>query len=356
LNYFYWGIRKRTSDYNLFNMEFRGTLIRCVRGSYDRGDVNLLVKTSYGMATSYLKMKLTSQKSFFLREERIEDLAWDFIADLFQKSETGDLIALQSYFERDRVENLGEEEALIELRKLVFTKVDDNVFRYYGERDPSLRKIIRNLKLAIRDQDCKNRVCYRDGHIIVNNEVNVNKPGIPVDFMRIRLCARLNEKYQIPDVLIEVIDIISSQSEYRQRFPLVALASIIRESYVIIQEGDIQEIDKPLAERNLFIREFDHVLNQSASRIRQNIGVKYVQKGKLCPSRVESFFYAAAETVKNELQADDNGKSQYEQFCEYAGCTDYSEYRREHRPVFEYIVKLIREDVVSTFRKEWARF
>lgn len=337
-------------------MGVRGTLVRCVESDYSRDDVNRIVKTCYNFALVYLRMKGRSGKTYLLKKERIEDLAWDFIADLFQKDEDGNLIVLQSYFKNKLHPGITEDEVRIELRKLVFTKVDDNIFRYYGEKDPSLRKIIRNIKLAIRDTDCKNRVCYRDGNIIVCDKKDSDKPTLPVAFMRIRLCSRLNEKSQIPDVLIEVIDIITEQKEYRQRFSLVALAKIIRESFVIVQNDERNGKASPIAEKRIFKNEFDSFLNSSAGKVKESLGNKYVEKGKLQSEELEPFFKAASDIIREDFQTEINGYSQYEQLSRHMGGLEYSHFREKHRQVLEYVVKLIREDLVRNFKKEWARF
>jgi hypothetical protein len=95
-----------------------------------------------------------------IRNERLEDLAWDFIADLFEKDDENMLSTFCQYFNEESLVQMDETDVQSELRKLVFTKVDDNIFRAVGEKDPSLRKIIRNLKLAIRDRECEMCVCH----------------------------------------------------------------------------------------------------------------------------------------------------------------------------------------------------
>jgi len=337
-------------------MGTRSALKRCVGSDYSRDDVNELVKACYKLALAYLRIKASSKKSYLLREEKLEDLAWDFIADLFQKDKNGKLIILKSYFHDKPVSKFSEDEINIELRKLVFTKVDDNIFRLYGEKDPSLRKIIRNIKLAIRDTDCKNRVCYRDGNLIVCDKRDSDKPTLPVAFMRIRLCSRLNEKSQIPDVLIEVIDIITEHKEYRQRFSLVALAKIIRESFVIVQNDERNGKASPIAEKRIFKNEFDSFLNSSAGKVKESLGNKYVEKGKLQSEELEPFFKAASDIIREDFRTEINGYSQYEQLSRHMGGLEYSHFREKHRQVLEYVVKLIREDLVRNFKKEWARF
>ncbi|MFO7846740.1 MAG: hypothetical protein R6V27_09285, partial [Balneolaceae bacterium] len=59
-----------------------------------------------------------------IRDENLEDLAWDFIADLFQKNEGGELIVLAEYFKGRNLESLTDGDIQMELRRLVSSKVD----------------------------------------------------------------------------------------------------------------------------------------------------------------------------------------------------------------------------------------
>src|SRR6056297_2949162 len=175
-------------------MGIKRTLQRCVNNSYNRSDVNNLISHCFNVAITSLRIKSGSFKSFMIRDENLEDLAWDFIADLFQKNEGGELVVLAEYFKYCDLELLS---------------VEDNIFRFYGERDPSLKKIIRNIKLAVKVQECENRVCYQDGFLIVDKSVQTDLEIMPVEFMQVRLCSSLSENSMIPDILIKVIDIMT---------------------------------------------------------------------------------------------------------------------------------------------------
>ncbi|MEX0721402.1 MAG: hypothetical protein WD059_12090 [Balneolaceae bacterium] len=74
----------------------------------------------------------------------IDDLALDCIADLFGRE--GDcLTEIESYFPKEQLSELKESEVAIKLRRLVFSKVNEGLFRNYRSFDPSLSKIIRNI-------------------------------------------------------------------------------------------------------------------------------------------------------------------------------------------------------------------
>jgi hypothetical protein len=337
-------------------MSIRGTINRCVSNKYDRKDVNRLVRLCHRYAYSYLRMKRSAGNYFVIENENIEDLALDFIAELFQKEKDGSLVALQGYFKDKDLNTCTDADVKIELRKLVFTKVDDNLFRYYGEKDPSLRKIIRNLKLAVRERNCSHAVCYRDGFLIVDDDEPGNATIMPADFMQMRLCSRIQGEMQIPEIIIHVIDIIREQDSHRKRFPLVILASIIRESFVILHDETHPQNVRSAAESNLLKNDLDKYIDDTVERIKNDIGPRYINKGKLQPETIDHFFNAATDIVRDDFSEQENGFSQYDHIRKYDENLDYEQYRRKHRPVLEYLVKLIRKDLVNFFRKDWARF
>ena len=51
---------------------------------------------------------------------------------------------------KESSEDLDEEEATQQLRILVFSKVNQGLFRLYRENDPILARLIRNIKLAVK--------------------------------------------------------------------------------------------------------------------------------------------------------------------------------------------------------------
>jgi len=300
-------------------------------------------------------MKSKSHKSFFLKGECKSDLAWDYIAEIFQKDESGNLTSLQSYFDSLDLNALEEQDLFIELRKLVFTKVDDGIFRYYGEKDPSLKKIIRNVKLSIGnlDRSLKVPICYIDGFLVLDDEENLNQAAMPEDFMRIKLCSRLEEQMLIPDILIEVIDILQYQDDYRKRFSIVILAKIIRESFVLIHDDADNGEQKPEAHRRLFKQDIDTFLEKSVNKIKREVAPGYIKRGKMEPDHVEIYFKTAAEIIRDDLIRN-SGLSQYDRIKSHIAHLDYEQFRIKHRSILEYMVKLIRTDLVQKVKKDWV--
>lgn len=339
-------------------MILRDTLIRCITTEYGKEDINRIIHLSHRQALSYLRMKTSSYKSFIIRNENLDDLAWDFIAELFQKDDMGNLSELQACFEPGRLGQMTDTDVKIELRKVVFTKVDDNLFRFYGEMDPSLKKIIRNIKLAVRDKEFEQETGYLDGYLVVGAGNNHNKTMMPADFLQLRLCSRLKGNMQIPEIMAEVIGIIDQQQDYRKRFSLVALAAIIRECFVLLQnEGDSGSQDSvaPMAGEKLLDKEFEFFLDKSVIKVKRTFGRRYVEKGKLKQEDLDLYFKAATDIVKDDFSRKMKGLSQYDQFKKHVNGLEYEQFRDNYRSLLEYVVKLIRKDLISFFRKEWAR-
>ncbi|NBC65890.1 MAG: hypothetical protein GVY07_09590 [Bacteroidetes bacterium] len=288
-----------------------------------------------------------------IRGERLEDLAWDFIAELFEKDENGRLVKLQEYFDYMSLDELNHSDLTIELRKLVFTKVEDNIFRAVGEKDPSLRKIIRNLKLAIRDCDCNHRVCYEQGFIIIDKNDRDNLPVMPSDFMQIRLSSRLEEKMQIPDILAEAIDVLLKQDRYQKKISLVSLASVIRLTFVHFHETTAEE--KQLnADESIITTEFQEFLEESVEDVRISTGYSYVRKGKISHDELDKYIFAAKDIVHDYFNNGKTEPSQFEYLKNYMPDLEYDHFRRNNRQILEYLVKLIRKDLIETFKENWS--
>lgn len=336
-------------------MGLKDSIRRCIANNYSRHDVNEIISACHSLAVTALRVKAGSFKAFMIRDEKIEDLAWDFIADIFQKDSRGELIVLKEYLIRRNYISLDDADLNILLRNLVYSKIEDNIYRYYGERDPSLKKIIRNIKLAVKDRNCSHGVCYKNGFLIIDEHDRPELDIMPADFMQIKLCARLNHKLLIPDILIEIIDILENQGEYKKQFSLVALATIIRESFVLIQDESLPH-RMPKIYSEILKKELDDFLGKSVVKVKGNISRHYIKRGKASEEQIDVYFRTASEIVKADFAGTCVSNSQYEQLKKHYSQLEYEQFRNKHRSLLEYIVKLVREDLIDSFRKDWIHF
>jgi len=117
--------------------------------------VNLVQKISL----SYLKYQEVIGKHIrWERRQRsteLEDMAIDCVAGLFMRNENNEFVQLKRYFEphlakEPKPDNV---ELLILLRRLVIKKTKQELSRIFKERDPEGAKIIRNIRVAVKNAD-----------------------------------------------------------------------------------------------------------------------------------------------------------------------------------------------------------
>ncbi|HTP13329.1 MAG TPA: hypothetical protein VMM37_06845, partial [Bacteroidota bacterium] len=166
------------------------------------GDLRDFVYCCRNLAHSYLKTKVNRGKldpaQFGIP---LEDLALDCIAPLFARNDRGRFIELAGYFGTRSLLAASREELFGATRRLVFSKVSEELYRLYREHDPSLSHIIRNIKIALRFSRTMIPV-------VQNNELWVQPyrtlhaqeiaPLMPSEIIEARLAAHLGQRYTLP--------------------------------------------------------------------------------------------------------------------------------------------------------------
>ena len=335
-------------------MTIKKALNRCLISTESSKGLSVIINYCHKLALSYLRIRASSSKLYRIHNENLSDLAWDFIADIFEKDSNNQFKLLSDYFKDLDLAQMSEVEIKIELRKIVFTKVDDNIFRNLGELDPSLKKIIRNLKLAIRDKYDDSEVSYVNGKVRFGNEINCGLPVMPQDFLQMKLGSRIREGMQIPDILEEINSVFSEQNSYKKSYPLSLIAIVIRDIYVHFNSSIVKSVNNPKAELHLLNGEMEEFLDRSIMQINNTIGLKYVRSKKIEPELLEAYLRAAKRIISDHFSEVHEGQSQYEYLREELDLIDYSSFRKQHRQVLEYLVKSIRTELIENYRREWS--
>lgn len=327
-------------------------LKNCLSGNYSIQDSKELIQGCHSMALAYLRIKASRRKLYMLRSECLEDVAWDSIAELFERDDDGRFIRLLSYF-NDVSEEINHDSGVNRhLRGLVFTKVEDYIFTSFGAKDPSLKKIIRNLKLAVQNCNSDSNISIEHGNLVLSSDAT-DLPAMPSDFLQMMLCPKINDSMQIPDILSEIADIFENQKEFRNEISLVAIASVIRKSFVNLTEPDINDSKKPEADYIMLNRDFERFLDISAASVEEETGMKYLKAGKIDERLLEAYIKTAKQVIRDQFALVGENYSQYEYLKRYLEELDYERYRNRDRRILEYFVKKIRNKVIATFKVDW---
>jgi len=93
-------------------------------------DVKSVIDLCHTFALAYLRMKASSGKLYLFHGEKLEDLAWDFIADLFEKDDDGRFRVFCDYFDETTLSEMDENELnfncagwFLPLWKIIFLKL-----------------------------------------------------------------------------------------------------------------------------------------------------------------------------------------------------------------------------------------
>ncbi len=202
-------------------------------GSHSRKELNCLIGVSHSLAASFLASKATTESLISVYDLTTSDLAYDCIADLFQEDGDGKYRQLQAYFAGLSIATARDEEILIHLRRLVFSKVNQSIFRLYSEADPSLSKILRNIKLAIHSLKNFEEIERFGEPCIVPSLCDTLVHLPPFEREELEHCflhiARGDEL--IPDLLAKLSLLLREQIERCRILPFVGVGILFRTVY-----------------------------------------------------------------------------------------------------------------------------
>ncbi|MDZ7291441.1 MAG: hypothetical protein ONB44_07635 [candidate division KSB1 bacterium] len=306
------------------------------------------------IAVVYLRMKVKNGRlDPAVFGVSLEDLALDCIADLFKRDQQGGFARLAGYFNACEWENKSDDELLAATRRLIFSKVNQEICRLQQERDPALGKLIRNLKNAVK-LSSNVRIEKQEGEVWIclpqENASTERLPVMPPEFLEAHLTAGLRDHADLKQVLMLLAEILQNQKTYRKSLPLTGLASIIRSAFTHLHaalehEGNGHETFTP--------EDLEKIIDVSVQTIKSNMHSSYVGRKKIDGSTYESYFMAARNVLVAEYVENDGlDRSFYDYLSACRQGLTREAYQTHHRCRFEYLVKLVRTEFLRNLKKE----
>ena len=303
------------------------------------------------IALIYIRNKVSARRldlRFFGLE--MNDLAFDCIAGLFRRDETGSFSELQTYFERVPLKSSSDSEILALTRRLVYSKVAREVFHLYQLHDPSLGKILRSIKYTVRRS--RDIELVKIGgemwlHIAGQTDVREALPIIPTEFLEIRLSGTLSGSIGLVSIIHEFAAILKEQTEYQPAFPIVGLALVIR-GISIVTPVDLSEptLEFTKAEMTSF-------LAKSISFVRNGIGARYVRDGKIEAEHIQEYLAVIGDLLRSQFVDDDgNDVSLFTLLGARRTGLTREEYSSQHRVHLEYLFRLTKKDFLARVKDE----
>jgi len=385
---------------------------RIVHGGYSQGELCEFINLVQKISLSYLKYQEVIGKH--IRWERrgksgeLEDMAIDCVAGLFMRNENNEFVQLRRYFGPylDTNSVLNDVELLIMLRRLVIKKTKQELSRIFKERDPEGAKIIRNIRVAVKN--AKDLGIFREmgrEYIFVRNpahagrhfvhaetskkktgfkalagatktptflhEAYKTKPGAPENVAAVIKAAELTDdelvylrkaKPSIPEKTLKnhyldlytakdhvsttirkMLSVVKIDERFQNFLPTDVVARLIRHTNLeMVRTRLIAQIEDLSPLDYVRLKEIERDKKRVLQRVRQKIHSQYVASGKVAPEKGEIYFKTLGDVLE-DITHSKKIESYFRHLRKYIPDLTQRRYREEERTIFEYLGKLTKK-------------
>ncbi len=313
----------------------------------ERQSVNTLVLEASGIAEATIRLQSKKHQHLFqFISDDPKEIALDAIAELFE-SENEELIKLKKWWLRVDGVSRKESEVFIEFRRLIGNQVNDYIFNRYKEKDPSLSRIIRNLKRAISEHMVDGLMLHQQKSRISLETKEKLSRQIPYEVLNIQL------SYFLKEISSSVDALLSLRMIFEEALPELLFASVndmaTATRHVFVLRGlDQDEEFEVISNENL-----EHFLAVSLNEMKSRFYAKYVSKNKLSDEEFAGLFYIVELILKSNYSSAEESPQNY--FEMTAGVIDdltKETYMQRYRNPLEYFVKQTRKHLISEMKAE----
>ncbi len=329
-------------------VSLRDNVHALLRGTHQPGQLTAVVHLCVA-----LSMELLSRKSggkFLCTQQGLttKDLAFDAVGELFQRDETGHFVQLDAYCESFPPASTGDEEFLIALRRLVYSRTNHALFRMYRDVDPVLFKILRNVKLAVeRMQHFREIERFGETYIVpVMCETLEHLPPYTMDELENELLTVAFGDENIPRMMGKLALVLRQQSGHARMVPLIGLAMVLRAVYARRNEPLLPPAS---SEDPLVGDDLNDVISQTCAAVRHELHPRYVGKGKTSEAMYGDYFEVIEESLFAKMQGDDGVSYLALLQAKMPGLT-HEEYKKMHRSRIEYLGSLAAQRLAHVLR------
>ena len=329
----------------------RESILSAINGSATREQLNRLVSVFHSLASAFLASKSTCGMLTHVSGLKTSDLAYDCIAELFQQNRDGNYIQLVSYFSGLQLSAARDEEILAHARRLVFSKVNHGVYRLYSQADPSLAKILRNIKLAVYSlknftetdrfgEQCLIPVlCDALEHLPPFQREELEQLFIPVT----------RGKEVIPELLAKLSLFLREQDRNCRIVPLILVGLLFRSVYNAKQSVHSNTVE---IEDATVVRDTEDIISKVCRDLKTVTSKKYVEKKNIAGEVFEKYFHVMEEGL-TEKYIGSNGQdfSLFDNLRRYLPDLTKEEYKKRHRNKIEYLWKLVQKEAVKRLKE-----
>ncbi len=332
----------------------RENLFAILFNSYTESQLKELIALCHAIASASLKHIISdgSIKQEYLGLRR-SDIAYDCIADLFRKDEAGNLVQFQTYFKSFPNRELSDAELLAHLRRIVQSKTHQGLYRIYQESDPSLGKILRNIKISIQVvRNFQETERFHEVHITpihcdpLDDRTTIDTEGLVSEFGPM-----VNGSENIPDMLSKLAVFLRTQTSHRRSVPLISAALAFRALYA--RGMQTHPAAEPTVEEKLLTDDAQRTVHGVCDQIKQGTRRKYLHTKKIKEDIFNAYFAAIEDHVSEFVMGmDGRDTTLFESLKKVLPALTAEGYQRRHRNTMEYLARLCRKKAIGELQKD----
>jgi hypothetical protein len=281
----------------------------------------------------------------------IDDIALDCLGTLFERNTAGEFRLLRHYYESAGWTRMGDEELMSCTRRLVFSRVHQELCRLWKQGDPSLQKLVRNLKNALRTN--RRLISRRIGHDTwVFSRQSADDPAVlPVmsaEYFEAHLAPLIQSGMSMRDVTSAISIVLGEQLWYRKGLPLIGVALGIRNAFVRLGPETVRE-EEPFPE------DCRPLLNAAVHTVRTRMSPSYVGRGKVDESTFTLYLESVFDILHDQyILGNGDDRTFYDYLSDHRPEISRVEYRRVHQSHLEYLVKLAKQEFFLSVQREFG--
>jgi len=280
----------------------------------------------------------------------MEDLALDCVADLFSRNDEGKYTQIRVYLGGVDLDRAEEPELMSHMRRLVFSRVNQGIFRIYHETDPSLSRIIRNMKLSVQALNNFTLVDrFGEHHLLpVACDPLEHLPFISPELLRDGLTGKTGKTLTIPELMSRLSRCLREQEQWCRLVPLVRVALVFRSLFGGVDTDNSVPSE---AENSTSATDAREVIARACVWIRNGALKKYVGSGKVPEELFDNYFKVIeAALIRVILDRDGEEISYYQDLLKWLPEMTKSEYKSRHKARIEYLGRLAHRRVIEELK------
>lgn len=318
-------------------------------GTYTNQHMQELYRLFYTIARQLVRRKIFTGKVPFDRLGLSEaDITHDCIVELFTLGKDNELTELNKYFKYQQISIGDEEEELlfVHIRRLVFTIVNDNIFRLYNEADPALSRILRNIKIAVSNQSQFKLVTHFDEQFLelTNCDLLHFCETVDNDFLYHEIYEIMTKESEIPAILQRLGNALIMQDVYRRHVRMTSLALAIKNGYEQLNTHVM--IEATAVDVKFFEDDAVRIIKFTCSEIIEEMKPRYVDRKKVEEETFDLYMKAVEKSLLSEfIDRADGQISYFDYMKECFPHMSKEEYLKRHRVILEYLGKISKKRV-----------